>query len=122
FRPHAVAEKRNPRGRAASERACFMESGSAERGCRSRKGPPILRASCCGVQGKNAGRQAHGWFSSCLSFCSSCAIAARTDASAVPPATDLEAMALSTEELCRKSRSKKGEIFWTSANESCVQA
>src|SRR5215469_13902189 len=54
FRPHAVAEKRNPRGKAASERACFMESGSAKRGCLSRKGPPILRALRGGLQRKNA--------------------------------------------------------------------
>src|SRR6266481_5237313 len=60
FKPHAVAEKRNPSGRAASERACFMESGSANREGRSRKGPPILRAMRYGLQGKDARRQAHG--------------------------------------------------------------
>src|SRR6266446_5273069 len=59
FKPQAVAEKRNPCGRAASERACFMESGSANRECRSRKGPPILRAMRYGLQGKDARRQAH---------------------------------------------------------------
>src|ERR1700752_4739612 len=63
FKPQAVAEKRNPCGRAASERAWFMESGSADRERRSRKGPPILRAMRYGLQRKDARRQAHGLFS-----------------------------------------------------------
>src|SRR5271157_875380 len=50
FRPQAVAEKRNPRGRAASERASFMGGESVERAGRSRKRPPILRAVRCGFE------------------------------------------------------------------------
>ena len=73
FRPQAVAEKRNPRGRAASESACFMGGESAERARRSRKRPPILRAVRCGFENVECGTEAHGLFSSDFSFCSSCA-------------------------------------------------
>src|SRR5437879_13047032 len=50
FKPQEVAAKRNPRGKAASESACFMSIGlrsplpkatSASLARRSRKGPPI---------------------------------------------------------------------------------
>src|SRR5208282_4199852 len=46
-----------------------------------------------------------------FSFSSSCAMAANTDASAVPPGTLLEASAFSTVRPLRKSFSNKGEIF-----------
>ena len=96
FRPQAVAAKRNPRGRAASEGACFMGGGSAGRTRSSRKEPPILRVIGGCFDDIDDGAEAHGCFSSCARFCSSCAMAARTDSSAVPPGTDLEAMAAST--------------------------
>src|SRR5208283_698555 len=75
FKPQAVAEKRNPRGRAASERTCIMGGESAELIGRSRKRPPILRAMRCGFENTESRTEAHGLFSSDLSFCSSCAIA-----------------------------------------------
>src|SRR5260221_9859138 len=63
FKPQAVAEKRNPRGRAASERAWFMESGFAGRERRSRERPPILRGVRNGSPRKYARPQAHGFVS-----------------------------------------------------------
>src|SRR6266849_3035999 len=43
FRPQAVAEKRKPRGRDASERACFIAGTVEVSARRCRKGPPVLR-------------------------------------------------------------------------------
>src|SRR5207302_9082429 len=43
FKPQAVAAKRNPRGKEASEGACFINGTSVCLARRSRKGPPILR-------------------------------------------------------------------------------
>src|SRR3989441_10125185 len=43
FRPQAVAAKRNPRGKEASESAWFINGRSAGLARRPRKGPPILR-------------------------------------------------------------------------------
>src|SRR6266849_6544201 len=44
FKPQAVAAKRNPRGRADSDRACFIRRGRCVAWARrSRKRPPILR-------------------------------------------------------------------------------
>src|SRR2546430_12845191 len=43
FRPQAVAAKRNPSRRAASERACFINGVSGWLARLFRKGPPILR-------------------------------------------------------------------------------
>src|SRR5271156_4353874 len=59
FRPQAVAEKRNPRGRAASEGACFMGGGSARRRRSSRKGPPILRGVRGSFDNVDDGAEAH---------------------------------------------------------------
>src|ERR1700732_1359032 len=43
FKPQAVAAKRKPRGRDASDRACFMPGKSAALARCCRKRPPILR-------------------------------------------------------------------------------
>src|SRR5207249_10004353 len=43
FNPQAVAAKRNPRGKEASESACFINGTSVGLARRSRKGPPVLR-------------------------------------------------------------------------------
>ena len=118
FSPQAVAEKRKPRGKDASEGACFMGGGSAGRTRISRKGPPILRVIGDRFDDVDDRAETHGCFSSCARFCSSCAMAARTDSSEVPPGTDLEEMAVSTERLCKKSSPNAGEILRRSAAES----
>src|SRR5579859_7122755 len=67
FRPQAVAAKRNPWGRAASEGAWFIRGVSGRLALRSRKGPPILRNECEGSQ-VTCGLQTHGLAPVLLAF------------------------------------------------------
>src|SRR5712671_5901710 len=89
FKPQAVAAKRNPRGREASESACFINGRSAGLARRPRKGPPILRNRSEGGLLFHCLACIHGLAPVLLAFllrrASKSAIAARTHSGAVPP-------------------------------------
>src|SRR5258705_9256530 len=115
FRPQAVAAKRNPRGREASESACFINGRSAGLARRPRKGPPILRNRSEGGLLFHCLACIHGLAPVLLAFllrrASKSAIAARTFSGAVPPGTFFAASAASALRLFAKSASNAGENF-----------
>src|SRR6266436_4643536 len=126
FKPQAVAAKRNPRGKDASESACFISGTSVCLARRPRKRPPILRnrgegglVFCCLAC-------VHGLAPVLVAFLlrrpSKSSMAARTLSGAVPPRTFFDASAASRLRLLAKSASNAGEIFLSVLRGKAVHA
>src|SRR6267143_5315149 len=124
FKPQAVAAKRNPRGKEASQSACFINGRSARLARRPRKGPPILRNHNEGGLLFHCLACIHDLAPVLLVFllrrASKSAIAAQTLSRAVPPGTFFAFSAALTLRLPAKSTSNAGEIFLRASRGSAV--